>query len=276
MNICAIVVTYRRPETLSVTLRAIERQSLPASQIIVVDNDDDPEVLSLMTKCHPEARYLPSSKNAGYGAALAMGMRVAQTDHDPEWYWLLDDDTPPTTEALEGAIHVSASNDQAWVVGNRGGRIVFGRIQHGFQDGAKINQADFALVDGAVVSKEAVDAVGFPRTDLFMMLEDVEYTTRIADSGGQLFVRPVESTALHMGYSSPWRSYYQSRNHLRIAIDRRSLAWIFGWGSRTVGLCLADLKLKRWAQLRFRLVGAWDAVWNRMGSDRHAWLIAHQ
>ena len=178
--------------------------------------------------------------------------------------------------ALEGAIHVSASNDQAWVVGNRGGRIVFGRIQHGFQDGAKINQADFTLVDGAVVSKEAVDAVGFPRTDLFMMLEDVEYTTRIADSGGQLFVRPVESTALHMGYSSPWRSYYQSRNHLRIAIDRRSLAWIFGWGSRTVGLCLADLKLKRWAQLRFRLVGAWDAVWNRMGSDRHAWLIAHQ
>ena len=276
VEVCAIVVTYRRPETLRHTLRAIEEQTSPACQVIVVDNDADPSVQALLVEHHPTTRYVSSLSNVGYGAALAMGMRVAQTDYNPEWYWLLDDDTPPDAAALESARSVAATDAHAWVVANRGGRIVLGRIRHGFADSHKVNRADFTLVDGALISRKAVVAAGFPRSDLFMMLEDFDYTTRIADNGGLLLVRPARSTALLMGSSSTWRSYYQSRNHLRIAIERKSPAWIFGWGSRTLGLCLVDLKRGRWPQLRFRLIGAWDAVCNRMGSERHPWLVSNQ
>lgn len=270
-------MTYQRLETLLTTLAAVLDQSHPPDVVVVVDNGADQSVEREVASMGSNVVYQRSSSNVGYGAGLALGMRVLRASLDPDWYWLLDDDTPPSADYLGAVLETAAASPHSpWVVANRGGRIIRGRIRHGFDRPDEVNLAQFTLVDGTLVSRAAVEIVGFPREDLFMMLEDVEYTTRIFSAGGALLVRPAEVNALHLGSGAAWRSFYQARNHLRIALDRRSPAWLWGWAYRMLALSLTDLRRRRWRSLRFRWWGALDGVRNRMGSEVHPRLIEQQ
>ena len=184
-------MTYQRVDTLLDTLAAVLEQSHPPDVVVVVDNDSDRRVEREVALMGSNVVYEPSPSNVGYGAALALGMRILRSSLDPDWYWLLDDDTPPSVDYLGGVLEMATDSSYSpWVVANRGGTIVRGRIRHGFDRRDEVNLAQFTLVDGALVSRKAVEVVGFPREDLFMMLEDVEYTTRISSAGGVLLVRP--------------------------------------------------------------------------------------
>ena len=71
MTIIAVIVTYRRPTTLTQTLAGITSQSRPADRIVVVDNDADDAVRDLLSD-RPNVDYIASPSNVGYGAALAL------------------------------------------------------------------------------------------------------------------------------------------------------------------------------------------------------------
>lgn len=250
------------------TVECLVHQTLPIEAVVVVDNADDAALQSVLTSRFPTVTYVGATENLGFGAGLAAGMRHAvQMDTPPTWFWLLDDDSPTDRQALKTALDVTRSVPGVAVVGTRGGHIRGGRIKHDLHDVRDMpGTADFTLVDGALVSATAVSAVGYPREDLFMMLEDVEYTTRITDAGFTAMVRPRDGSVFHhMGSQADWRAYYQSRNHLRIAIDRRSPSWLWGWLYRECAISLASLRRRRWRVIRFRLRGALDAVRGRMG-----------
>ncbi len=74
MTIIAVIVTYRRPTTLTQTLAGITSQSRPADRIVVVDNDADDAVRDLLSD-RPNVDYIASPSNVGYGAALALVVR---------------------------------------------------------------------------------------------------------------------------------------------------------------------------------------------------------
>jgi GT2 family glycosyltransferase len=247
------------------TLQAVQNQSINPDWIVVVDNAADPELEAELAAEVPDVVYESSAENVGYGAALARGMRRLLAEYDPDWYWLLDDDTPPSRSDLSDALDVAEGELRPWVVANRGGRVVHGRLRHGFEGDNELNEAGFTLVDGTLIAREAVRRAGFPREDLFMMFEDIEYTTRIASFGGYLVVRRAETTAMHLGSSPSWRAYYLARNHLRTALHRRSPTWVWGWAYRMIALSTADVRGRRWDALRLRWKGAFDGASGRMG-----------
>lgn len=274
MAVGTVIVTYQRPETLFATLTAVLGQSHPPDVVVVVDNDADHRVERTVALMGSNVVYQRSASNVGYGAGLAHGMRFLRSTLDPDWYWLLDDDSPPSAGYLGAVLETAAESPYSpWVVANRGGRIIRGHIRHGFDYPGEVNLAQFTLVDGTLVSRKAVEVVGFPREDLFMMFEDVEYTTRISSAGGVLLVRPADVNAMHLGSGAAWRSFYQARNHLRIALDRRSPAWLWGWAYRMMAFSLTDVRRRRWRSLRFRWWGALDGLRNRMGSKVHGRLL---
>lgn len=126
--------------------------------------------------------------------------------------------------------------------------------------------ADFTLIDGALVDAQVVAAIGYPRADLFMMMEDFEYTTRARRAGYRLVVVGGDTSEhLHLGSSAPWRSYYQARNLLRIALDRRSPTLLMGWTLREIGFAVALLRSRRWSTMALRARGAMDALRGRTG-----------
>jgi GT2 family glycosyltransferase len=241
--------------------------------VVVVDNDADTAVAAALAGLSPDVIYLAAPGNAGFAAGLALGIDRLRGSHNLEWFWLLDDDSPPAATALAAALQVAGSTRDTQSAGvgavaNRGGHIVAGRIRHdlGRVVGSVAQRADFTLVDGTIISAAAVADVGLPRADLFSMLEDVEYTTRIRVAGYTLLVRPAdESEFLHMGSQAEWRNYYQARNHLRVAIDLRQWSWVWGWFVRETGIGLHLVYRRRFGALRLRWRGALDAVRNRMG-----------
>ena len=268
-RVAAVVVTYRRPDLLLRTLERVAGQTTPVDTVLVVDNDDD-EVLERQVHAqHPDVVYLRSTSNLGPGGAFAVGLGHLVEHHDAAWYWTLDDDSPPALDALRQALDVATSTSpQPGAVSLRGGHIVGGRIRHtlGAQSVPTPQLADFVLVDGAVLSARAVQAAGFPRTDFFIMMEDLEYTMRIRRAGFSLVVRPGDgSENLYRGSGAPWRGYYQARNHLRMAIELRSASLARGWVARELAINANHMNGGRWHHIRFRLRGAVDAMAGRMG-----------
>lgn len=268
-----VIVTYRRLEVLLNTLSAVLGQSTPVHRIVVVDNDggSDPRVAAEVTSLSDRVHYLPVEGNPGPGAGFAAGLEWLMSADAPEWMWLLDDDSPPDATSLASCLRVAAegqeSNLRVGVVGNRGGHFVRGRVRHDLRSVSDHwQQADFTLSDGAIVSAAAVAAAGPPRSDLFIMFEDLEFTARIGMTGFDLLVRPSDkSTFLHMGSSAPWRGYYQARNHLRVAIDLRQWSWLWGWFVRESAIGVQLLRRRRFGALLFRWRGARDGLLNRMG-----------
>ena len=236
---------------------------------MVVDNDGpigSTEVASIVTGCGARVVHLPSGGNVGYGAGLAVGMRFLQAELDPEYYWTLDDDSPPSVTALPSALAVFERwSPDLGVVADRGGRLRFGSIRHDLHEVASPERADHALVDGAVIIRAAVDRVGVPREDFFMTVDDFEYTDRIRRAGFELVVRPSDSQHGYLGAAGRWRHYYQARNLLRVAIIRRSPLLGLGWAVREAKINLVHLARGTTEITRLRSRGALDALRGRMG-----------
>ncbi len=268
-RVTALVVTYRRPELVLRTLNAVFGQTTSVGQVLVVDNDADVDLAREIAHAHPSATYIAASENLGPGGGFGLGLRRVHELGDADWYWLLDDDSPPAPNSLELALEVARQlPNPIGCIALRGGHVRRGRIKHDLSLGtvATPTRADFVLVDGSIISAEAIKRAGYPREDFFIMMEDLEYSYRIGRAGFSLYVRPDDgSENLYQGSGTPWRGYYQCRNHLRMALELRSPKWLWGWLVREIGINAHHVRNRGWKQIRFRLKGIPDALLNRMG-----------
>jgi rhamnopyranosyl-N-acetylglucosaminyl-diphospho-decaprenol beta-1,3/1,4-galactofuranosyltransferase len=254
-TIAAIIVTYNRADTLQETLSAIQRQVRQVDIVYVVDNasiDATAEVVAAAG-----FRYVLLSENLGYAAGLAAGMKLAY-DEGADFFWLMDDDTQPHPDALARLI---AESRPRRVVALGGAKLRYGVPIGGHQVGL----VDCILVDSSLFPRAAVEEAGVPRASFFMMFEDVEYSYRLREHGFELW-RIDENLALHKHLGSsdptsyPWRNYYQTRNHLRVTLERRSGIELYGWTIRQVRFVVRALSQRRWMAVWMRLRGAWDGM----------------
>jgi rhamnopyranosyl-N-acetylglucosaminyl-diphospho-decaprenol beta-1,3/1,4-galactofuranosyltransferase len=277
-RVAAVVVTRNRSDILRETLRAVRRQEFPPTGVLVVDNCSEDGTEAMLRAEFPEVGYLRLPENLGFGAGLAAGMEQAASGCD--YFWLLDDDSRPAPITLGRCLTVARTVPRFGIIGLSGGTIRWGRLDvHPYvptpdgrpTDPPLLHHGDFVHLDGAVIAREAVEQQGLPRADYFMMLEDVEYSNRLKRAGWgvthferdeDLIFRGNLGSGGGGGPSPPWRSYYQSRNHLRMAIDHRSPLEIAGWLYRQVQfISAAAISLDRKAErIGLRLLGAWHAL----------------
>jgi GT2 family glycosyltransferase len=279
-SVAAVIVTRDRADVLAATLRAVDAQDRRPDEVIVVDNDSSDDTRERVQREWPSVHLITKPDNAGHGAGLAAGMSAALArGHDV--LWLLDDDSAPAPAALAQLLAALACAPRPGVVGTSGGVLRAGRIRHVRTDaeigelpevGTGFRACDFTLFDGSIVTKDAAETVGLPRVDFFLMMDDVEYTTRVKRAGFDVLVTDADLMDRgHLGLSpdagpSAWRSYYQSRNHLRMALDRRSVALLWGWLTRELAHASRHTGTSSGrALLRVRARGTRDAVRNRMG-----------
>ncbi len=285
-TVAAVVATYNRSEILARTLQAIGAQERLPDRVFVVDNGSPDETVSMLRRAFPDTTCIELGDNRGAGAGLAAGMSAA-LDDGADLLWLLDDDTQPapaTLRVLLDSLDRTAEHDTG-IVALSGGMFRHGVIHHlptsdlplldARDPGvAGLHRAEFVVYDGGLVTRRAVECVGLPRDDYFLVFDDLEYAMRVHEAGMTLAV--VDATLIdrmHLGSggggeaSPPWRGYYQTRNHLRAALDRRSPLLLWGWLVRNAKLVVAtalrgDRKEER---LRLRARAVADALRNRMG-----------
>ena len=273
--VAAVIVTHDRREILRSTVHSLLAQSRPPDRIVVVDSGSPDGADDGVLELSPMIDLVAVADNIGVAGGLAVGIRRAAETIDAAWSWLLDDDSPVGPESLERSLAAAAGIDDLGILGNRGGWFRRGRIAHRSGPPPAAPMAvDFCLLDGALVASEAVRRCGVPREDFFMMHQDLEYPVRLGRAGFRVMISDaVSSTPAYLGSTptaaprSYWRSYYQSRNHLRWVLDDRSAVGVWGWFTREVKIAVAGFGRGGGGVRKVVLItrGAVDAVRGRMG-----------
>lgn len=257
-TIAVVVVTYNRKKLLTECLDAILAGTRLPDKIILIDNgstDNTPEFLK-------EEGYLKNllvdyirlPENTGGAGGFHAGVKYGY-EAGYDWLWLMDDDAAPEADALEKLINYCHEPDVSALANLKldlAGDILHPHI--GFFE-RKNNQNDFdfdveihkkvekELIEnnqvleiafssfvGLLVSKKAIEQVGFPNRDFFIRGDDLEYCLRLNTAGKILLV--TDSVILHkeaadqtevmrnfLGkasyrtrYSRIWLTYFETRN----------------------------------------------------------------
>lgn len=109
--VSAVVVTYKEVELTLAAVASLKAQTVPVSEIIVVDNDRAHSVRDAMQAAHPDVRLL-NEDNVGYAAACNRGAAIASGD----WLFFLNPDAAAAPDCLELLLDTAAGHPDAGIV----------------------------------------------------------------------------------------------------------------------------------------------------------------
>ena len=268
-----VLLTFRRPDDLRSTLEILGRQSTPLDTLLVVDNDADPVVRTVVeaTDVGTPVTYLGIPDNPGPAGGLHAGVEEVLTRAtDNDWVVFFDDDDPPqradALEELRAVIdELSATTDRLGGVGLWGAILrPSGRLRAIGGDGP--GTVDY-LPGGAMSHYRvaALRAADGHDPDMFFGFDDLDLGLSIRRAGWELHAsglarrhglahmvdgRRASTTVGDTG----WRRYYSLRNLIAtLRRDKRLLAPL--WMSIGPGLAKPLLNLPiapraAWANLR--------------------------
>ena len=233
-KVAGVVVTRNRLELLKQNLAALRSQTRPPDEIIVVDNgsnDGTAEWLSAQKNL-----TVIRQQNVGGAGGFFTGIKQAyQRGHD--WFWCMDDDVIPKSDALEQLLNSAKSSDirtgfLSSVVRWTDGSInlmtapnvhpAYSSLMELFPQGLlRLSSASFVSI---LVHRRAVAKKGLPLREMFLWFDDEEFTRRITDDfdGYQVLASEVEHRTKtnywvdfnHMGGLSPDYLKYGLRNFI--------------------------------------------------------------
>lgn len=267
-GVAVVIWTYGRADVAAECVRAVRNQTLTPDRIVVVDSASPDGTAERLRAAFPDVEVVSLDTNEGMGAAIAEGLlRVLLGPADLVWF--VEDDALPTPDTLAVLAAVLAARPEYAVVGPQGASFARGRWR--WLERSRVGPCDFCMLDGSLIRADALRRVDPPRRDFFIMHVDVEFPLRLRRAGERAFqAGDVHYGARQLGATSAateWRSYYQTRNHLRMALDLRSVPLLWGFVRRLLGQVLADLRAGAPGRRRIshRAQGFLDALRGRMG-----------
>lgn len=191
-SVCAIVVTYNRPEMLRRCLDGLAAQERPADEVLVIDNASTDGTPDMVAADYPWATLVRLPENGGGAGGFHHGVAEAHArGHD--WLWLMDDDTFPVPDTLSALLDgaARAHRDPMLVASQVRWKDetlhpmnlpvprwrARGELSEAVGDGlVLLRNATFV---SAMLRRECVDRFGLPLAHYFIWTDDVEYTSRI-------------------------------------------------------------------------------------------------
>lgn len=270
-----ILVTLNRLEVLSKNLEYIRNQERNPDYILIVDNGSTDETPNFLRNQN-EYEYLLKDENTGFGAGLHLGIAFALEKWNPDYFWLMDDDSFPNSNVLSSLLDASIKFGIEGVLGITGFLVKNG-IPRPVETDQTITQADFVLVDNALISAKVIEKAGNFSCDFFMMCEDYEFCFRAKKHGFFVGVLNSESAKVdrkHLGSQTNstsliWRGYYHSRNHLLILKEYFSFPTMFFYLYRQCKFLVHSSLFgkNRWLRTKFRILGIIDGLKNVKGKS---------
>lgn len=233
-TVCAVVVTYNREKLLQKCLQALKGQSVHVNHIMIIDNHstDNTESIMRMNQSN-QVIYKRLDDNYGGAGGFKRGIAAALKDTDDQYFWIMDDDTIPTNNALEKLLNATKiQNDFGFLTAN----------VH-WKDGSPMNvppvaanwsaSADKGLIKVQVatfvslfVKRTKVKQAGLPFEEFFIWHDDTEFTTRLSKISSGYFVGDAVVVHESAGNAEPSiytdvstripRYYYLYRNEIYI------------------------------------------------------------
>jgi GT2 family glycosyltransferase len=159
-DVLAIVLTFEAPEHLARCIDALLAQSLPPSEILVIDNASS--VAAALPRMHIPAGVLQLPENIGPAGGYAVGLtQFLGSTH--QYAWVMDDDVRAEPECLRSLIQRAGAENSEVVVAPK------------MIDAATSRSFDSRGWLGLLIPRKAVEVAGIPRADFFFGVEDSEY-----------------------------------------------------------------------------------------------------
>jgi GT2 family glycosyltransferase len=198
ITVAAVVVTRNRPGLLKRCLAAIDSQTYPTSQLVVVDNASDEPTRELLAgevaRRGEGFNLIRLDENTGGAGGFHAGMRACLSLPCTHM-WLMDDDCEPDSQAVAELVAATAIVGEDAVLGGNildlnnesiNVQSVSQRLGMNCLPQYPLHLADGLLEMGALtfvsflVSVDLVRKVGLPLKEFFIWGDDTEYSRRLA------------------------------------------------------------------------------------------------
>lgn len=241
-SVTAVVVTFNRLEKLKNVLSALEKQTLPPTELVVIDNastDGTDSFLSdYASKAHgsTNVKVITLPSNEGGAGGFSAGMKSGY-DSGSDFVWIFDDDGYPEPDALEkliagyqGAVDelgpdvpyacsvVKYTDGSICEMNNPVPTWDWGRLLAKGQNSVMVTSCSFVSV---LVPRWVIESFGLPYKEYFIWFDDAEYTTRITRVCPG--VQVLDSVIIHDMASNKGVNF--------MMIDEKN-AWKFSYGIR--------------------------------------------
>lgn len=289
--ISAVVVTHDGGERVLACLRALEAQTVPVVEILLVDNASSDGTPTRVAEEHPSVRVIALPENRGPGAARNLGLAAARG----ELVLWIDHDIYLAPDALERMLEAKAElpaeivlprirlHPEREIVQCDGGEphaVGTLVLRNGFTPLEAIADHAPAYVNAApsgcmLVERRAIEAAGGFDESFFFYFEDLELSLRLRLFGLRILCVPKAEAFHDRGAGSALafrgrgaypreRAYLLMRNRLRVVLTHYRLGTI---------LALAPaLLLYESASLALSLLHGWGGAW--LAAWR--WVLAHR
>ena len=280
-NIAVVIVTFNRIEELKKTIAAIHEQGIEYTNIYVINNNSQDKTKEVLEFHYPDVKTIHLQANIASAGGFAKGMEIAY-NQGYDWIWLFNDDSRPVKGTLESFISY-LNNDKVYDIGllkianknNKNKAVLLyweGVRKPVYVDiSDELIKTDLITFDGCIISRKLIETIGYCDPLYFMGTYEFDYCLKAKDAGFGIYTLPnglIEDGKLGgVDGTPPWRQYYNTRNHLWLAIDRKSFKTIRGWFVREIKnthsiLFFRDKKIER---LIFKIRAIKDAILNRRG-----------
>lgn len=237
-----VVVTYNRLELLKECLVQVERQTVPAKKIIVVNNastDGTEEFLREQKEKCGHYRILTCAENLGGAGGFEKGIQEA-VEEPAACILLIDDDAVLENNYMEKIMEARREHPEYQAFA--GTVITAGKIDtfhrrnierpglrlkncpENCYTGLRAGQpfaCDIASFCGMVVDRELVRKAGLPCSEYFIWFDDTEYSMRInrytrflVIPDAKLNHKTAAEVSKHPHRRYDWREYYGIRNRI--------------------------------------------------------------
>lgn len=273
-TVLAVVVTHERLPMLRVCIDRLRSQTYE-NDILVVDNNSGDGTAAWLEQ-QRDIAYI-RQRNSGGAGGFHTGLKAGfQLGYD--FVWVMDDDVAPADRCLEELVAVMRGDHDeqpiGWVcskVTDDNGEMI--ALNHPVLvdrsivvgvDAPRTLAAESTSFVSVAVTREAIAAVGLPYRQMFIWLDDVEYTRRITLSGfrGLLATKSIAVHHTGPGTTGRWAS----------GLDRRS-SWKYRHHFRNTALLMRTLSQGSAADFAYRFAqAAWRATLDLVRSRRARWL----
>ncbi len=256
-RIAAYITAYEDAEALNACLNALQRQSYPIEQVLVVDNSRQLLVLEPESIQNLKIQVLHHPKNIGIAAGI--GLAVEQFWYQGYFFlWMFDQDSRPAPDCLELLLKtyddVATVNYPIGVLGPQAIDVHTGEtVEPAMFLGDRFKgykapsltepfECDAPITSGSLLCLSSRAQVAPPDPKLFIDGVDLDYGLRLRQAGFHNLIAPLATMHHCFGNPiaiqiagkkkifqiySPLRHYYICRNHTHLELTySQGLNWI--------------------------------------------------
>lgn len=297
-HVCISILNWNSYAHTIRCLQSLQQLDYGNYTLLVVDNNSRDDSVTQIRAAFPEVHIIQSDNNRGYAGGHELALQHALDDSEIEMFWILNNDTVVSPQALRALIEAYKQHGDA---------LYGGVALEGDQPQLKMNLFEYSNyrlflkyhnLDGIpynsyfptteprevnnlhgstlLIPLSLVRRYGFMDTSFFMYAEEYDYCLRLAKHGIKSFLVPA-STVIHAGGASGTKKsalsgimqYYRIRN--RLIFYRRHVSWIY-YTYKLVDTLLVMLKRsinppanlpEKW--FTYTALGIRDSLIGRMG-----------